>query len=103
MARHGSSAPRRAPEANHLFDRGECDHLGLGPRHQHASVDEQVEPEELPTTEHVLQRFAAEAPLDHVVEVRDRGRGGGLVLAQHQFDPVVSGDPLDQPAGLGIG
>ena len=29
--------------------------------------------------------------------------GGGLVLAQHQLDPVVAGHPLDQPAGLGIG
>ena len=54
-------APARA-EPHDLVDRGARHHLGLRTRDEHAPVDHEVEPEEVPPAEHVLQRLAGGAP-----------------------------------------
>ncbi len=95
-------APSRA-EPHRFVDRGLRHDLGLRPGHQHASVDEEVEAEEVPPAQHVLQRFTAGAAFEHVVEVLDAGRGRRFVLRHHQFDAFVPRHPFDHPPGLGVG
>ena len=99
----GSPRPRRSPRRTASSTAAIGHHLGLGAGHEHTPVDEEVELEELPTAEHVLQRLAPGAPLEHPFELGDGGTGGRFVLAHHQFDTVVARHPLHHPAGLGVG
>src|SRR5205823_10668557 len=45
-----------------FLERDDGDDLGLGPWNEYAPVDEQIVAEELPATEHVLQRLAPPPP-----------------------------------------
>ena len=45
--------------------------LGLGPGHQHAVVDGELEPAEAPAPEHVCERLAAPPPAQQLAEARD--------------------------------
>ncbi len=93
-----AAAARTQPER--FVERDLGDPLGLRARDEDAPVDEQVEAEEVPPPEHVLQRLASGAALEHVVEMLDRGRGRGLLLPHHELDAVVARDPLDHPPRL---
>ena len=56
---------RRSPRRSRFLERDLHDLLGLRARDQHAPVDHEVEAAERPRAEHVLQRLAADAALDH--------------------------------------
>src|SRR5581483_4330747 len=74
------------------------DDLGLRARDQHAPVDVHVEPAEPPAPEHVLQRLAAGAPVDHRTEpcLRQRTRSLLRRCGGRRRDP--RGAPLPRRA-----
>ena len=74
------------------------DRLRLGAGDQDPPVDEEVEAAETPASEHVLQRFAAGAAVDHRPGVGDEALRRHLVETSHQLGPVPARGLLaDEP------
>ena len=78
-ASHGVVLAAARAEPRGLVDRDLRHHLGLGPRHQHPPVDQQVEAEERPRPSTYCSGSPRDAPFEHVVEVLPPPRRRRLV------------------------
>ena len=67
-------------------DRQLRDHLGLGPRHEHAGADAQLEMAERRDAGDVLQRLARRAPRDEGVEPRGDPASSGVAAHRGGLD-----------------
>ncbi len=77
------------------------DHLRLGSRDENPPVDVHVERAETPPAEHVLQRLARRATVDHLAVPGLGAFGGVPVEMQHQLCALATAGLLDDATRFG--